>query len=496
MTGPKPSLAAVLIIFGVLLPGQRQALADGDPLRQSAADHFDRAYLHAQQGDHAAALAEFRRALELSGQAFILFNIGCEYADLNRPVDAVKAFDKLFAGPGNTPPDKMEEARRLRADLAARIGQLKVSTSVPAAIEVDNLAAEQAAKDAPIPVGSGLHVVAAIASGYLPLRQQIDIAGGETREVPFVLQPAKGQLAQIRVNSPIAGADVLVDDALVGRTPLPASLPVEAGRHEVALRRPGYLMAKKEITLGEGASGDVALEPEQDPAEIARIGGFLALEGSEPGSSLAIDGRLQESSTGQFRVAPGTHRLLISHSGFLPFDSEIAVKSNQTHTIHVDLEPTAENRQTHLDRASGQRWRAWGTVLAGAVVTGGSLWYLHSARAEQDRANREFAAVQATFVPGSGLACDPKTKADTGCDSRRSQANDAVDLANHKVLGSYIATGVGAAVLATGLFLALTTDDVSKFEPRKRRTSDLYPSLSLTGWAQPGAGGVVLGGRF
>lgn len=492
-----PRLAAVWMVIWALLPGNRQALADGDPIRQSAADHFDRAYLHAQQGDHAAALAEFRRALELSGQAFILFNIGCEYADLNRPVEAVKAFDKLFASPGTTPPDKMEEARRLRTDLAARIGQLKVSTSVPAAIEVDNLAAEQPAKDAPIPVGSGLHVVAAIASGYLPFRQQIDIAGGETREIPFELKPAKGQLAQIRVTSPIAGADVLVDSALVGRTPLPASLPVEAGHHEVALRRPGYLMAKRDITLGEGASGDVALEPEPDPAEIARIGGFVALDGSEPGSSLSIDGRLQEAATGQFRLAPGPHHLLIAHSGFLPFDSEIAVESNKTRAIHVDLEPTAENRQMHLDRVSGQRWRAWGTAVAGALITGGSLWYLHSALAEQDRANREFADVQEVFAVGSGLACDSaKGPISNECKAREAQANSDVSTADHKVLGGYIATGVGAAVLATGLFLALTTDDVSKFEPRKKRTSDLYPSLSLAGWAQPGSGGVVLGGHF
>jgi hypothetical protein len=450
--------------------------------------------MHAQQGDHAAALAEFRRALDLSGQAFILFNLGCEYAELNRPVDAVKAFDKLFASPGNTPPDKMEEARRMRAELAARIGQLKVTTSVPAAIEVDNLAAEQAAKDAPIAVGNGLHVIAAVASGYAPLRQQIDIAGGETREIALVLMPAKGQLAQIRVNSSVSGADVLVDGALVGRTPLPASLPVEAGSHEVALRRAGYQAAKKDITLGEGASGDVSLEPEQDLGEIARIGGTLSLDGSEPGSSLSIDGHMQESASGQFRVAPGPHRLAIAHSGFLPIESEVTVESTKTRPIHIDQEPTAENRQTHLDKASGQRWRAWSALVAGALLTGGSVWYLHSAKGDQDQANRDLTSVQATW--NSGGPCDTKGIQALGCQARMDQANSAVSTANNKVLGGYIATGVSAAVIVTGLVLVLTTDDVSKFQPRKKRSSDLYPSLSLSGWTAPGTGGVVLGGSF
>jgi len=490
-------LFAIFVLLGAVTTESKLARAEGDALRESAADHFDRAFTHAQQGDHAAALAEFRRALELSGQAFILFNLGCEYAELNRPVDAVKAFDKLFASPGNTPPDKMEEARRMRAELAARIGQLKITTSVPAAIEVDNLAAEQASKDAPIAVGNGLHVVAAVAAGYAPLRQQIDVAGGETREIVLVLSPAKGQLAQIRVNSTVSGADVLVDGALVGRTPLPASLPVEAGSHEVALRRSGYQAAKKDISLGEGASGDVSLEPEQDLGEIARVGGTLSFDGSEPGSSLSIDGHMQESASGQFRVAPGPHRLLIAHSGFLPIESEVTVESAKTRPIHIDQEPTAENRQTHLDKASGQRWRAWGTLVAGALFTGGSVWYLHSAKADQDQANRDFASVQAAFVAGSGLACDPNTNRDTkACLARSDQANSAVSTADNKVLGGYIATGVSAAVIVTGIVLVLTTDDVSKFQPRKRRSSDLYPSLSLSGWTAPGSGGLFLGGSF
>ena len=383
----------------------------------------------------------------------------------------------------------------MRGELSARIGQLKVTTSVPAAIEVDNLAAEQPAKDAPIAVGNGMHVVAAVAAGYAPLRQQIDIAGGETREITLVLMPAKGQLAQIRVTSNLTGADVLVDGTLVGRTPLPASLPVEAGSHEVALRRIGYQTASKAITLGEGSAGDVALELETDPTETARLGGVLALDGSEPGSSLSIDGRLQESATGQFHLAPGPHRLVIAHSGFLSMESEVTVEANKTRSIYVDLEPTAENRQTHLERASGQRWRAWSTLAAGALLTGGGFWYLHSARVDQEQANRNFDVVQSTFNPGG--ACDRQAGKDTAaCKAQASQADSSVTTANHKVLGGYIATGVGAAVLVTGLVLVLTTDDVSKFQPRKKRSSDLYPSLSLAGWAQPGSGGMLLSGSF
>jgi len=129
------------------------------------------------------------------------------------------------------------------------------------------------------------------------------------------------------------------------------------------------------------------------------------------------------------------------------------------------------------------------------LLAGGSLWYLHSAQSDQDQAHRNADLVQATFNPGG--ACDRQAGKDTKeCYAQASQASSNVTTANHKVLGGYIATGVGAAVLVTGVVLVLTIDGVSKFEPRKKRSSDLYPSLSLAGWAQPGSGGVVLGGRF
>jgi hypothetical protein len=60
--------------------------------------------------------------------------------------------------------------------------------------------------------------------------------------------------------------------------------------------------------------------------------------------------------------------------------------------------------------------------------------------------------------------------------------------ADHKVWGGYIATGVGAAVLVTGLVLVLTVDDVEQFER--------HGDLAWFGWARPGGGGLGLAGRF
>jgi hypothetical protein len=189
--------------------------------------------------------------------------------------------------------------------------------------------------------------------------------------------------------------------------------------------------------------------------------------------------------------------LLIAHSGFLPIESEVTVESTKTRAIHIDQEPTAENRQNHLDKASGQRWRAWGTLVAGALLTSGSVWYLYSAKGDQDQANRDFANVQASIDNPNGTCSKAAGRSSSpACLSQIDAANSAVSTANNKVLGGTIATGISAAVIATGIVLVLTTDDVSKYQPRKRRSSDLYPSLSLSGWTASSSGGLVLGGRF
>jgi hypothetical protein len=52
-----------------------------------------------------------------------------------------------------------------------------------------------------------------------------------------------------------------------------------------------------------------------------------------------------------------------------------------------------------------------------------------------------------------------------------------------------VATGVGAAVLVTGLIMVLTIDDTSRYEAP-------HSSLAWLGWVKSNGGGVSLAGRF
>ena len=463
------------------------------------------------QDNLAAALVEYRHIQRESGKAPGLFNVGRICARLNRPVEAVAEFDKLLAAPGRTPAEKLEEARRIREEQRARIGRLMIQTTVPAFVEVDNVAVgrtevkvflgarEEPTGNAvpdvryvmaqPIEVANGPHLVAAVAPGHAPLRQQIEIGGGVTKEFELALVPAKGELAHIRVKTSVPGADIQLDGAPVGRTPIDVTLSVEAGSHELALKRKGYRTANLRRDLGEGQTWDADVVMEEDPAEMGWQAGELVLEGQEPGSALSVNGKLREIRGDSVRLPPGPHEIELTHSGFLPYRAQVDIDPGKTRHLRVEMEATAEARHDRLQRVSGQRWRAWGTLAAGAVIAGASGIYLGFALKDQSNANSNYKQVRDEFTTGdcNGAKWDAKTL--DACNKAKSDAESAKSSADNKVLAGYIATGVGAAVLVTGLIMVLTIDDTSHYE-------NPHSSVAWLGWANANGGGLALAGRF
>src|SRR6185295_6756559 len=76
----------------------------------------------------------------------------------------------------------------------------------PAAIEVDGIEVARAPLARTLHVARGNHVVAAVTSGYRPLRRPIDIAGGETQMLSFDLVPTEPPGAPPLAPSPAASA--------------------------------------------------------------------------------------------------------------------------------------------------------------------------------------------------------------------------------------------------------------------------------------------------
>lgn len=84
------------------------------------------------------------------------------------------------------------------------------------------------------------------------------------------LEMLSHRTAFLTIASNVEGAEVLVDDVLVGKTPLGPALLVDAGVHRVTLRRPGYLPRTSSVTLagGDEQALSVALEPQPEEKTI------------------------------------------------------------------------------------------------------------------------------------------------------------------------------------------------------------------------------------
>ena len=233
-------LCSLMTFAFVTRPAAAEPASD-EVTREQARQHFDRGLRLFNEGDNAGALAEFQHAYQLIPHPLVLYNIGLVYEATKRPVAAVETLDKLLQNPGNLPADRVTNARRVRDEQAARIGELEITSNVPGAkVEVDGVGVAELPLKAPLLLASGEHIIGIYATGYLPERRPVSVFGKSKATLNIQLSPLEGQVAQITVRTNLLDAEVWVDGKLAGLAPLPASIPVAPGEHQVEVRRTGF----------------------------------------------------------------------------------------------------------------------------------------------------------------------------------------------------------------------------------------------------------------
>jgi tetratricopeptide (TPR) repeat protein len=80
------------------------------------------------------------------------------------------------------------------------------------------------------------------------------------------LEMLSHRTAFLTIGANLEGAEVLLDDVLVGKTPLGPALLVDAGVHRITVRRSGYLPKTINVTLagGDEQTRNLALEPQPE----------------------------------------------------------------------------------------------------------------------------------------------------------------------------------------------------------------------------------------
>ena len=171
-------------------PGRQRRFADDavaeDPLAE-AGRRFDQGVAYVAEGRFEAAMAEFLRAYEISGEWTVLYNLGQVSASLGRNADAYDYFSRYLAvGGDEVEATRREEVEGALRDLEPRVAHLAVDADIAGAVVfVDGKERGATPLAGPVVVEPGSHVVEVrderLAGGRE--RREVILAGGLTETV-------------------------------------------------------------------------------------------------------------------------------------------------------------------------------------------------------------------------------------------------------------------------------------------------------------------------
>ncbi len=171
------------------------------------------------------------------------------------------------------------------------------------------------------------------------------------------IQAMEPLTSTMRITSNESGADVYLDDQLVGQTPLDPLL-VDIGVHKVRVHKAEFEEAAEEVTVNGGAQllADLKLRPIVHEGHVSVTAG--------PKDAIAIDGQTIAVGSWSGNLHSGGHTLRVTAPSMLPYQSEVLVQDGQSRDLRVTLNPEPSKG------LPAWAWVTGGVVVAGGLATG------------------------------------------------------------------------------------------------------------------------------
>lgn len=180
----------------------------------------------------------------------------------------------------------------------------------------------------------GNHFVYLEQEGYEIYELNATVVGGQTREIAATLT-ARQQLGPVGFESNPTGAQVYVDDQLVGTTPT-GTLQLAEGAHQARFVLPGYTDTLVDFSV-QGSSYQVV------SGELQAQAGSLELTANIGGAVIFIDGQqvgTVPNGTGTVRfdeLTSGDHEIAVVAPGYSTYVGQFTVTPGQTTPLSVSL---------------------------------------------------------------------------------------------------------------------------------------------------------------
>ena len=165
---------------------------------------------------------------------------------------------------------------------------------------------------------------------YFSLLQEIDIDGlGKTQSLNISLLPAWGQMQFTTIP---AGAELYIDERLIGQTPVTAEVLETGSQLKVTLA--GYKTYTQQVSVKAGTSA------QQPPIALIVADGTLQIDSSPSSASVTINNKFLGTTPVEVALAPFTqHRVELFLEGYLKASQLTQVQPEKTSELAINLVP-------------------------------------------------------------------------------------------------------------------------------------------------------------
>jgi PEGA domain len=283
-------------------------------LEGSAKQAYESAKLLATNRDFAGALAEFKHAYSLSKDPRLLFNMAiCEkelhhYARMRllleqylREGAKVATLESLTAAQ-----DALTATKALVAEVALQVNE----TGAEVIIDDEPVGTTPLAR--PVLIDLGTHQVTVKKTGFEPVEDTLETAGGTASTLSISLKPQRhvGQLVVSAQND----ATIVVDGSAAGRGRFDGQL--QAGAHDLSVSAPGKRVYKVSLDLHDGETRTLQVALEDEPHGGSAwpwiLGGVAVAAGATTGAYFLLKSHDQGSPAGVPPASFGTVRLMVA----------------------------------------------------------------------------------------------------------------------------------------------------------------------------------------
>jgi outer membrane receptor protein involved in Fe transport len=281
------------------------------------------------------ALLEFFASHRLVPNRNVVFNIARTYEALGRYDEAYRYYNEYLAAERD--PGERRTAEAKLVELAPRVALLSVTT-VPAGATVYIDRKDLGGRgETPLTLAlpQGPHQVLVERAGHEPHAAQVELVVGRAVPVTLALVPILGTVVVTSVPPAELRVDRLDDDHADPDATTPTRLALPPGRHSVELRAPGHRPRRRELQIEPRIETTIAISLETIPPPS----GTVAVQASEPGALVLLDGIRHGVSPVVLTPVVGVHVVEVRKDGYAPWIREIAITEGARSFLEASLRP-------------------------------------------------------------------------------------------------------------------------------------------------------------